>query len=278
MTAPEHALETFELEIWGGSSERRYRRMRPEVEAMPWGTLNPGQHTEADLVMARQAWTGAAFQEHRTGVACAMTLRALMQARAPLDLVALATRFPLDEVVHVELCSRMAMELGGGTELLHDSRNMVKDANPEASPLMQAVELSVRYFCVGEALSIPLLHGTWMAASHPLSRAVLGRIVRDEAAHGMFGWTVLDWAEPDLTTEDRATLGRVAGETLHTIVDNWRRIASQPAVTDRVNALGWMRSGPYLALARRSLQQRVLKPLLDRGIEVPLPDDPLVRA
>ena len=128
---------------------------------------------------ARLAWTGAAFQEHRTGVACAATLRALIEARAPLDLIALASRFPLDEMVHVELCARMAMELGGGTEILHDPIDDDRSTRrPTLSPLMRAASCVVRFFCVGEALSIPLLRGTWHAARHPLPRAVLGRIVQ----------------------------------------------------------------------------------------------------
>ena len=53
-------------------------------------------------------------------IACAATLRALLECRAPLDLIAMAARFPLDELVHVELCARMAMELGGGTEIQYD--------------------------------------------------------------------------------------------------------------------------------------------------------------
>ena len=62
--------ELFELEILGGSTERRFRKLRPEVEAMPWGTLDPSLYPPADVIAARKAWTGAAFQEHRTGVAC----------------------------------------------------------------------------------------------------------------------------------------------------------------------------------------------------------------
>ena len=34
------AGELFELELLGGNVERRYRKMRPEVEAMPWGTID----------------------------------------------------------------------------------------------------------------------------------------------------------------------------------------------------------------------------------------------
>ena len=200
--------ELFELEMLGDVFERRYRKMRPEVEAMPWGTLDLGATSSESLVSARRGWTAAAYQEHRTGVACCAALRALMEARAPLDLIALATRFPLDEMVHVELCARMAMECGGGTEIVHDPDVMITDADESLSPLMRATDMVVRFFCVGEALSIPLLRGTWKAARHPLPRAVLGRIVRDEAAHGTFGFAFLDWAGSRLDEKDLAYLGR----------------------------------------------------------------------
>jgi len=68
-------------------------------------------------------------------VACAATLRALIEARAPLDLIGVASRFPLDEMVHVELCARMAMELGGGTEIVHAPDELILDGDPSFSPL-----------------------------------------------------------------------------------------------------------------------------------------------
>ena len=114
MASAEGEGELFELELLGGATERRYRKLRPEVEAMPWGTMDLSASRAEDVLAARKAWTGAAYQEHRTGVACAATLRALIEARAPINLVGVASRFPLDEMVHVELCSRMAMECGGG--------------------------------------------------------------------------------------------------------------------------------------------------------------------
>src|SRR4051812_23188651 len=112
--------EVFELELIGGDTEKSYRKMRPEVEEMPWGTLDISQYSPDLLLAARKSWTGAAFQEHRTGAACAKALGALIEARAPLDLIAVSTRFPLDEMVHVELCARIAMELGGAIELYHE--------------------------------------------------------------------------------------------------------------------------------------------------------------
>lgn len=262
--------ELFELELLGGAMERRFRRARPEVEAMPWGTLDVSGFSEAVLIAARRSWTGAAFQEYRTAAACCATLRALIEARAPLDLIAGFSRFPLDEIVHVELCARMAMELGGGTELWHQPSALCADADPALPPLLAACELVVRNFCVGEALSIPLLHGTWVRARHPLPRAVLSRIVRDEAAHGVFGWTFLDWALPLVPPEGLVLIERTAAAAVAQVQKQWAELDRQPRAPEAAgHTLGWLGSDEYLRLARRSLRRKVLEPLAARGFHVP---------
>ena len=267
MTTPEGEL--FELEILGGSTERRFRKLRPEVEAMPWGTMDVSSAEAADLIAARRAWTGAAYQEHRTAVACAISLRALIEARAPVDLIAVASRFPLDEMVHVELCARMAMELGGGTEIIHDPAAMVLDVDPKASALMRAAECAVRFFCVGEAISIPLLRATWHVSKHPLPRAVMGRIVKDEAAHGIFGFTFLDWAAPRLSDEDRASLGRSADLAIRFLYRQWEYTRkTRRAPKHDGDVLGWMKTDDYLALAEKAMQAQVIAPLEARGIPI----------
>jgi hypothetical protein len=259
--------ELFELELLGGATERRYRKMRPEVEQMPWGTLDLAGMSPEELLQARRAWTGAAYQEHRTAVACAATLRALLEARAPLDLVATASRFPLDEMVHVELCARMAEACGGGTEIRYDPSAVVLDADRSLSPLLRLAELAVRFFCVGEAISIPLLRATWHHARHPLPRAVLGRIVKDEAAHGVFGFTVLDWASERLTDADRQHLGKMADLSIDFLERQWRELGQRPRGNDEGGGvLGWMQTEPYLVAARAALKRDVMDPLRARGI------------
>jgi hypothetical protein len=259
--------DLFELELLGGATERRFRKMRPEVEQMPWGTLDLSAASPSDLLAARRAWTGAAYQEHRTAVACAATLRALLEARAPIDLVAVASRFPLDEMVHVELCARMAMECGGGTEIRYDPDAVVLDADASLSPLLRLCELAVRFFCVGEAISIPLLRATWHKARHPLPRAVLGRIVKDEAAHGVFGFTVLDWAADALTESDRAHLGKMADLAIDFLERQWDDLLKRPrAEPHDGDVLGWMQTKDYMASAKHALGRDVIEPLLARGI------------
>jgi hypothetical protein len=262
--------ELFELELFGDGIEKRYRRMRPEVEGMPWGTLDTSAYPEHVVIAARRAWTGAAFQEHRTGAACALTLRALIEARAPLDLIAMACRFPLDEMVHVELCARLAMELGGGSEIRYQPHDLVYEPSRELSPLLIATELVVHNFCVGEALSIPLLRGAAKASEQALTRAVLMRIVRDEALHGSFGWSYLEWAGPSLSASDRMHLSVLAARSILGIVRNWHGLKAdleKNGGRPKAHALGWMQTGDYLALAMRSLETKVLAPLARYGIE-----------
>lgn len=261
--------ELFELELLGGPVERRFRAQRPDVDAMPWGTLDPTAYPAHLVKAARTAWTRAAFQEYRTGTACALTVKALMECRAPLDLIAMATRFPLDELVHVELCSRLAMELGGGIPIIHDPERMIIEPLSGVDPVLRCADLVVRFFCVGEALSIPMLRGTWHASQHPLPKAVLGRIVRDEAAHGAFGWLFLDWALPLLEERDLPRLAEAADDTIEKVKENWRYLSEQPSdPTSAVHALGWMKTDAYLALANKSLERNVLAPLRKRGIPI----------
>src|SRR6478672_1347995 len=169
----------------------------------------------------------------------------------------MASRFVMDELVHVELCARMAMELGGGTEIMHDPDVLIVDPDPELRPLLRAADMIARCFCVGEALSIPLLRGTWHAARHPLPRAVLGRIVRDEAAHGTFGYTFLDWALPQIDEEGRAILGRAADLAIAAIKAQWDDLRKQPPrAADAGDALAWMQTDAYLTLAARSMDEK----------------------
>ncbi|MBL8916659.1 MAG: ferritin-like domain-containing protein [Archangium sp.] len=259
----------FELSMWGGAVERRYRKLRPEVERLPWGALDLSKAKPEAILAARTTWTEATFQEHRTGAACAATLQALIAARAPIDLVAMASRFTLDEMVHVEMCARLAQLLGGGAPIAYDPKGIIVLPSPELSATLAAAELVVRNFCVGEALSIPILRGSWHAARQPLIKAILARIVKDEAAHGAFGWIFLDWVDEQLTEADRLHLAKQAALTMDAVIERW---AFFPTVANETaeDRLGWMDETTYLSVARRSLHKVVLEPLRAHGID-PLP-------
>ncbi|MDB4971163.1 MAG: hypothetical protein JWN44_6852 [Myxococcales bacterium] len=127
----------------------------------------------------------------------------------------------------------------------------------------------MRVFCVGEAISIPLLRGTARATTHhPLLRAVLHRIVKDEAAHGRFGWIFLDWAIDFLDSDARAHLAAIARDEMAKLLESWDQMKPQPAAADDVHALGWMESQAYVDLARLTLDTDVRQPLRASGFSV----------
>ena len=100
-------------------------------------------------------------------------------------------------------------------------------------------------------------------------RAVLGRIVKDEAAHGTFGFTFLDWAVPSLSTAEVAHLGAAADRTIRAVKTQWAAIerGRSSAYDEKVgDALAWMQGDAYLALAAKSMEEKVRRPLRARGI------------
>ncbi len=271
------ALEPFDLEWMGGVAERAFRRVRPGAEAMPWGTLDVRGYPQLLVDRARVAWTEAAFNEYCTAAAFSELLSALLCAKAPVDLVGMASSYVADELFHVELTSRVAMELGGGAPYQVDFRRLTLPIDPDLSPIERANELVVRTCCVGEAFSVPMLATAMQSAAHPLTRAVLEQIVKDEAPHGRFGFLYLEWVQGQLHAAERERLARTALDMLRAFGPYWTRLRSRVAdgrtsegfEVEQVRALGFALSEDYAARARRAVREEIAEPLARFGVVLP---------
>ena len=269
--------EPFDLEWMGGVAEKHFRKVRPGVDELPWGTLDVARYPLELIDRARVSWTEAAYNEYCTAVAFAEMLQALLAAKAPIDLIGMASDFMVDEMLHVELTSRIAMELGGGAPYQVEFANLGVNPSPELSPLQRANELVVHVCCVGEAFSLPMLASAYGSALHPLTKQVLQRIVHDEAPHGRFGFLYLDWASEQLDAAERTRLGEVAASTIELFAPLWQRLTSrvQDGVTsegyriEHVRELGWTESSAYAVRARAAIEQEVVAPLGKYGIAIP---------
>jgi hypothetical protein len=271
------ALEPFDLEWFGGIAEHHFRKVRPGVDALPWGTLDRDRYPLELIERARISWTEAAYNEYCTASAMGEMLVALLAAKAPIDLVGMASDFVADELLHVELTSRIAMELGGGAPYRIDFDDLTLAPSRELSPLQRANQLVVKVCCVGEAFSLPMLASAYQSAMHPLTKQVLERIVHDEAPHGRFGFLYLDWAADQLDAAERARLADVAITTIGELAPLWQRLVSrvEDGVTtegyriEHVRELGWTESSLYRTRARAAIRDEVVAPLARYGIEVP---------
>jgi hypothetical protein len=255
----------FEIEWLGGTAERWFRKVRPGVDELPWGTLDPNAYDPELVFRARRAWTVSAAQEYAAAMSFATVQYAMLRAGAPADLVGMAGGFVADEMVHVELNARIAGELGGGVPIDVDRDRLVPVA--EGTALQVCNELIVRVCCVGETFSLPVLAGTMSVSTHPLVRAVLARIVRDEAPHGRLGWLYLGWVADRLDDAERQRLGEVALDALSALSYLWRDDASTTPPPD-IHELGWMERGAYARAARKAARQRVVRPLRKLGIPI----------
>lgn len=252
-------MSTFAPALLGGAAQRRLVPRRRWLDELPWDERLPD-----DAAAARSTWTQTAFSEYASAAAFTEIASALLAAGAPIDLVASAADFAVDEVVHVEASARLAGALGGGVALEVELTRLVRPAE-STDPRMRAAELIVRTCCVGEALTVPLLALTREVAGSTLVAAALRRILADEAQHALFGGWYLDWADAWLDDDARARLGRVAGTAL-------RAFAPLLAIDCDRSGLGVVACDPFDARLVDAAHRRVAEPLAARGIVVP-PED-----
>ena len=262
----------FELEWMGGAAEHHFRRVRPATTALPWGTLAASEYAPAAVEYARGAWTEVAINEYRAVASFCDVLRALVDVKAPLDLLGMTSDFLADECSHVELASRLAMELGGAAPRAIDLDHMV--VRPAGLTAFQrANELLLRIGCIAEAFSGGTATVSLAATSHPLPRAVYETILRDEALHRRLGGLYFEWALPRIDEQERRRLGRVLLGTLKGIAPFWkaRPVSDDPrpaAARDDLRALGWLTPAEFGSVAREVTVRDILDPLETIGIAI----------
>ena len=247
--------------------------MRPAVDELPWGTLDTTRFAPRAVELARTAWTEVAINEYRAVASFGEVVRALADARAPLDLIAMASDFVGDECSHVELASRLAMELGGAVERLVDVEYFTP--RPRGlTALQRANELVLRISCVEEAFTGGTAAVSLRTTTHPLPLAVYETILRDEAHHRRLGGLYFEWALPRLDEAELSRLGRVLLRTLEDIQFFWKpdervKRARLPASeADDLRALGWLEPASFAEIAREVVVRDVLDPLATIGIGI----------
>jgi hypothetical protein len=261
--------QPFEVEWMGGVAEHHFRRARPGIEELPWGTLDPAKFAPGAVEQARGSWTEVAINEYRAVASFTEVLRALVDVKAPLDLLGMTSDFLADECSHVELASRVAMELGGAAPRMVDMDHFAE--RPRGLTAFQrANELVLRVGCVSEAFSGGTASVSLESTTHPLVRAVYQTILRDEARHRRLGGLYFEWALARIDEPELARLGRVLHEALKGFAPFWRPSAAARARAavhaGDLQALGWLGATRFAPVAREVVVRDILDPLASIGI------------
>ena len=97
----------FELEWMGGAAEGHFRKARPGIDELPWGTLRVADYSPAAVEFARGAWTEVAqINEYRAIASFSDVLRA-RRCEGATDVIGMTSDFLADE------CSRRTRQSHG---------------------------------------------------------------------------------------------------------------------------------------------------------------------
>ena len=256
----------------GGPAEHHFRRARPSVTSLPWGSLDASKYSPHAVEVARASWTEVAINEYRAVASFTEVLRALIDIKAPLDMIGMTSDFLADECSHVELASRMAMELGGAVERWVDMDRFAM--RPRGLTAFQrANELVLRVSCVAEAFAGGTASVSYQQTAHELPHAVYETILRDEAHHRRMGGIYFEWALDKIDDAEIERLGRVLADSLKPLAAFWKpRSKPQPTKTlppqDELKALGWLPASEFASVARDVVVRDILDPLAAIGIIV----------
>jgi len=261
----------FEIEWLGGAAEHHFRKARPAALELPWGTLDPARFAPTTVAYARASWTEVAINEYRAAASFTEVVRALIEAKAPLDLLGMTSDFLADECSHVELASRVAMELGGAVPRLVDPERLAARSSA-ATPFQRANELVLRISCVAEAFSGGTATVSFETTSHPLTRAVYETILRDEAHHRRLGGLYFEWALSQIDERELARLGRILLQALQGLAPFWKSPKADPGGASShpgdLAALGWLAPQRFAGVAREVVIADILDPLETIGIAI----------
>jgi hypothetical protein len=262
--------QPFELEWMGGAAEHHFRKARPATEELPWGTLDPSQYAPAAVDYARSAWTEVAINEYRAVASFTEVLRALVDVKAPLDLLGMTSDFLADECAHVEMASRLAMELGGAAPRLVDMDRFA--TRPRGlTALQRANELVLRVSCIAEAFSGGTATVSRESTTHPLPSAVYEAILRDEAHHRRLGGLYFEWALARIDEAELLRLGQVLLVALKTLAAFWKPSAGkarEDLPAKDIQELGWLGPARFAPVAREVVVRDILDPLATIGIHI----------
>jgi hypothetical protein len=189
------------------------RRFATELAA-PAPAVALGEHADVDREAARLVWATRIFDEYRSVAIFSELLHLLADLEAPFAALCAVQQLIGDELRHTRMTAEVVEWLGGTADLAIDLREVgLPPREPGESRAERALRIVGRELVCVEEESVYALAAYRDATTEPAVRAVLARILADEARHAAVGRALFAWfdeaARASIATElaaDRADL------------------------------------------------------------------------
>ncbi len=217
---------------------------------------------------AHAEWKNRVTAEYSSAAVTAQVLHALIQCGMPDALCRTAIRIVGDELDHAQLSHDTLLALGG------EDTPAVLDANALAlradqGPFAFLVDTIGRSFMLGETFAVPLFAAMREGTTHPVARATLDRVLRDEAVHRAFGWDALDALIEHDPDGVRARITAALPGWLRGFRDGYGTLRPQDPLTEEERAAGLLPIERYVAVHHGCLATEIGPWLARRGIQAP---------
>lgn len=214
-------------------------------------------------------WRARVRAEYASAAVTAQVVHWGIVCGLPEPLLKTGLRVVGDELDHARLSHEVVVALGGeptGEGVAFEAMVLPVPAEGLGAALIDAV---LRSFCLGETLAVPLFAAMRADARHPVARAALDRVLRDEAAHRAFGWDALD----ALLELDAGGVRSRSAAVLPGMLDEVRRayveVPAHPPLTGEEREAGLISGDTYAAVATATLREELAPRFARRGIGCP---------
>jgi len=217
----------------------------------------------------RVEWLRRVEEEYRSATIAQHLTLWLMQIGASPDLIRAGFRIADDELEHSELSLATFRAAGGknGPTLARESLGLrERTGEPLENDVTRA---TVRVFCLGETVAVPLFKALREDCTVPVARRALERVLRDEVRHRDFGWTLLDWLlELPVGPSLRMTAERELPTYFGRLRLSYGAHAKNQTHMDRTDrAWGLMPPAAYAPVVEHTLERDWLPRFERRGID-----------
>lgn len=212
---------------------------------------------------AQREWRQRERAEYRSAAITARVLHWMLQCGLPTPLLLTGHRIVRDELDHAELSRATWQALGAGEmAVAYDVAELDLPMAAEG-PLASLLDGTLRAFCIGETLAVPLFDAMLRRAAVPAAAIALRRIAADERVHRAFGWTVLGAIQEQ---DPQGTAARVEA-TLPAVLTGFRAAYAQaapgPPLTEQERDAGLLDAADYRSIFYRCLDEDI-RPRLQR--------------